>query len=103
MAMVSLPRNLRQSRPAGRQDPLQHIHRIVQPRPDRLRQDGRLLHRNHVTGIPHDLERRILGAAIVLVGFGKALDSVAHAKCFIANSVNFPVDNEPTIEVEHSQ
>lgn len=28
-----------------------------------------------------------------------ALHSVAHEKCFIANSVNFPVAHEPTIEV----
>jgi organic hydroperoxide reductase OsmC/OhrA len=29
----------------------------------------------------------------------KALHHEAHAKCFIANSVNFPVENEPTIRV----
>ncbi|MEU0544860.1 OsmC family protein [Nocardia sp. NPDC005978] len=28
-----------------------------------------------------------------------ALHAVAHEKCFIANSVNFPVTHEPTIEV----
>jgi organic hydroperoxide reductase OsmC/OhrA len=27
----------------------------------------------------------------------RALHAEAHAKCFIANSVNFPVDHEPTI------
>lgn len=30
----------------------------------------------------------------------KALHAAAHAKCFIANSVNFPVDCVPTVRVE---
>lgn len=29
----------------------------------------------------------------------RALHDVAHAKCFIANSVNFPVEHEPTMAI----
>lgn len=30
----------------------------------------------------------------------RELHAAAHAKCFVANSVNFPVEQEPTIRVE---
>jgi organic hydroperoxide reductase OsmC/OhrA len=33
----------------------------------------------------------------------QALHHEAHAKCFIANSVNFPVTHEPTVQVEASR
>ena len=33
------------------------------------------------------------------VAKARELHAVAHAKCFIANSVNFPVDHEPEIEI----
>jgi organic hydroperoxide reductase OsmC/OhrA len=49
----------------------------------------RVLLRPHVTIRAHDDAE-----------LAKKLHHEAHAKCFIANSVNFPVENEPVIEVE---
>jgi organic hydroperoxide reductase OsmC/OhrA len=46
------------------------------------------------------LRPRVLVAPGTNIEQAKALHEKAHSECFIANSVNFPVDNEPEIVVK---
>lgn len=45
------------------------------------------------------LRPRVTVASPEMVGAATELHGAAHAKCFIANSVNFPVRHEPVVEV----
>jgi len=46
------------------------------------------------------LRPRVTVASAGMIETATALHAAAHAKCFIANSVNFPVRNEPVISAD---